>query len=384
MTAILTILLGVLFGAASPAMAATVLGDDEVSVSKNIDDDVYIFGGDVTVSGNIGGDLIVMGGSVRVTGKVEGDLMIAGGQITVDGPVGDTVRIGGGMIEINSTVKKDVLVASGTLTLGPKSAVGGDLVAGAGNVETKGSVRDDIRGSFGTAKLEGKTGGDVKVTVEQLTVAKSARIRGDLTYTSAQEARIDYDADVGGQVKRLKPPKPRGPSIGLILLDWFWSLMGMIATALVAAWIFPRTLTTTRDALVRRPGASIGVGFAILLLTPPAAVLLAIFTLGFALPVSLLAITAYVVGIYLAQVYAATALGSWIVSKAAGKEKWIGAGAVVGIVGLGLVRLIPFLGGLIGFLLIISGLGAMALALVDSRRKRDDKGATPEEPPVDA
>lgn len=368
---IISLVISSFFLFTTPVPAATVLGDDKVKVSRDISDDVYIFGGNITVSGDIHGDLIVGGGNIRVTGTIDGDLMAGGGQITIDGPVRETVRVGGGSITINGPVARDVLVGGGTVMLGADSVIGGDLLAGAGNLTAAGVIKDDIRGSLGAADIAGTVGGDINVTVDRLTVSDGALVKGDLTYTSERKAQISDGSRVAGAIKRRTPEEPRTLFPGSLfpgfqLLGWLWSLVGMILTALTIAWLFPATLEKTGEALFDRPGTSFGFGFAALFLTPIAAILLIVFTLGLALPISLLALTFYAVGIYLAQIYAAATVGTRALNSFSPENRWIGAGAIVGIVFFGVLRLVPFVGGFVTFVLILFGLGAISLACWES------------------
>ena len=75
---------------------------------------------------------------------------------------------------------------------------------------------------------------------------------------------------------------------------------------------------------------------------------------------ALIGFAIYVIAVYLAQIYAAAAIGSLILNRDG--EKWIGAGAALGIAVFSVIRLIPILGGLAAFFLILFGLGAMAIA----------------------
>ncbi len=348
---------------AAPVGAATIRANDEIVIDKDIDDDLYVFGGNLDISGDISGDLVAAGGNITVTGRVDGNIIASGGQIMIDGPVTGTVRIAGGSIIINDRVGRDVLAGAGTLTLGPDSRVGGDVIIGAGMFKAGGDIGDDVQGGLGSADFAGRVGGDIKISVDTLTIRDGARIQGDVTYKSDSDAKISNGSEIQGDIVRKPPPKQPTPPLFLRALDWLWSLVGMVLTALAIAWLFPGTLKSTKQALTERTGATIGLGAATLFLTPFAALLLIIFTVGLALPLALIALAVYVIAIYLGQIYAAAAIGNAVL-----KREGI-PGALLGIVGFGLLRLIPYVGGVITLTLIIIGLGAMSVACWSSWRQ---------------
>jgi len=363
---------------AVPAAAATIRGDDEVRIDKDISDDVYVFGGNLDISGDISGDLVAAGGNITVTGRVDGNIMATGGQITVNGPVTGTVRAGGGSIIINGRVGRDVLAGAGTLTLGPDSVVAGDLIAGVGLLRVDGVIGDDVRGDLGSADFAGEVGGDIRISVDTLTVLDSARVGGDIVYRSDRDADISTGAEVQGEIERKPAVKPAKPSPFLRLFYWLWSLIGMILTALAITWLFPDTFKSTKRALTEKTGATIGLGAVTLVLTPFAALLLIIFTIGLALPIALIALAVYTAAIYLGQIYAAAAIGNTLLKRENG------LGAVLGVIGFGILRLIPYLGGFVTLILIIVGLGAMSLACWGSWRRPPETTATQSEEPAPA
>ena len=365
-----------MFVLAAPAVAATIRGNDEVRIDKDISDDVYVFGGNLDISGDISGDLIVTGGNITVTGRVGGSIMAAGGQITVDGPVTGTIRATGGSIVINGRVGRDVLVGAGTLTLGPDSVVAGDLIAGTGLLRANGIIGDDVRGGLGSAEFAGKVGGNIKISVDDLTLLDGARIGGDIVYRSDRDADISTGAEVQGEIEKKPPLKPQKRSPAWGALGWLWSLVGMILTALVITWLFPSTLKSTKRALTERTGATFGLGAVTLLLTPIAALLLIIFTIGLALPIALIALTVYVIAIYVGQIYAAAAIGNVLLKRENG------VGAVLGVIGFGVLRLVPYLGGFVTLILIIIGLGIVSLACWESWRRPPESPAIQSKEPA--
>ncbi len=345
------------FSFAAAASAAKLLGGDNVELNEPINDDVYVSGGEVEINGTVRGDVVVVGGNLRIKGDVTKDLFVGGGAVIIDGNVGHTARVAGGSVNFSGNVKRDLLVAGGTIILSKNSVVGGDLLAGGGTFRGSGSIKGNVKGGFGNAEFGGPVGGSVDITVDRLTLTRTADLKHNLTYRSANRADIDSDAKIGGKVRRLKAPQARPDPAGRVLA-WLWSLASMLAVGLVLAWLFPQSLKLAREALTAQTWASLGIGFAALILVPVAVIMVMFTIVG--IPLALIVLGLYALAVYLSQIYAAGALGSMVLDR--GGERWVGAGVVVGIAAFSVVRIVPVLGGLVSFFLILFGLGSMIIA----------------------
>src|SRR5207244_3165647 len=96
-----------------------------------------------------------------------------------------------------------------------------------------------------------------------LTVAESAAVEGDLTYRSSDEANIDSQAKVSGDVKHLLPePKHNGaaapaqPTIAGKLLGRLKHAICVGLVGLLGLVMFPRWSTAWADTIRNRPIAT--------------------------------------------------------------------------------------------------------------------------------
>ena len=115
----------------------------------------------------------------------------------------------------------------------------------------------------------------------------------------------------------------------------------------------------------KKIGPAIGFGFLFFVATPIAAVILCITIVG--IGVAITGLLLWVIAIYAAQV----AVGSWLGETLLGAS--VGVGAAVGRLALGLailrvLRMLPYLGPWITWLVIFWGLGAIVLALYRKMR----------------
>jgi len=106
---------------------------------------------------------------------------------------------------------------------------------------------------------------------------------------------------------------------------------------------------------------SVGLGFAVLAGVPVAIIVTAITLVG--LPVSLMLLATYLFAIYLAKLWVGAFLGQMLLKPAgATKSDWL-LGLLVGLLILTIVGFIPYLGGLVRFVVVCLGLGAFAWQL---------------------
>jgi cytoskeletal protein CcmA (bactofilin family) len=326
----------------------------EVEIGRPVDGDLLVIGGNADVDAGVAGDLLAVGGQLRVAGDVGGSMIGAAGQMTVDGKVGRNLRVAGGRVE-----------------LGPRAVVGGNVSVGAGSLRLRGSVRGQVLAGGGRVMIDGPVGGDVVVAGGELDLGPNARIAGSLRYRSGRELRQDPQAQVAGGIERLPLPPGRekldearheagAAAAGLAGLLW---TLGLVVLAALWIGLLPQTCRQVTGTLRARPGASLLLGFALLVCVPVAVVLLLATLVG--VPAALVALALYLALLPLAYVVAAIGLGEsalrrWWPLRADRPMARVAAAAAVLVVlsGLGWV---PLLGALPGLLVLLAGLGAVAL-----------------------
>lgn len=331
--------------AAVPGLAAAETrsgGSVVVGEGETVDEDLTAFAGNVVVRGTVNGDLTVFAGNVVVTGTVTGDVEATGGNVRVNGDVG------GGLTG-----------AAGTLTVGPEAAIDGDVQFGAG-----------------TAVVRGEIAGDAAIGADDLTVGPTAAIGGDLEYDAGSFDRSP-DARIGGAVTRNEDlgqgefaPVPAVP-------NWIGALYGFLVNLLFGALlllVLPGFSGDVARRAIDRPLYMGGYGLLVLIAVPILLVLFAITIVG--IPITLLGALLFALAVWIAYLYGAFAVGAWLVSLADSRNPWLAL--VVGLLVVALVGLVPFLGGLVQFLVSLLGLGALAAALRAAWRGR--RGTSPRVP----
>ena len=114
-----------------------------------------------------------------------------------------------------------------------------------------------------------------------------------------------------------------------------------------------------------RPGLALLSGFIELVCIPVAALIFFITLIG--APLGLLALLLYFVLLLLGYVATSVALGDWALQRwkteAAARTAWRIGAAVLAVLVLALLGSVPWLGGLVAFVALLAGIGAIVLQL---------------------
>jgi len=356
--------------------ATTQDSGDIVDRRGNVSDDYYAAGGTVTIDANVNGDVIAAGGTVTVGNRVTQDVMVAGGTVTIRGRVDDDVRAAGGNVTIDATVGDDALASGGNVTLTSEATVGGNAMLAGGVINVNGTVNGDLKAAGGTVTINGTIHGNVDLESDQVSIAPGARIDGNLNYSSPTKGNINKDAVIRGKtsytVSEHYRPHPATRFLSVIT----FSVAGIV-------WLlfFPRFTSATTARMGSEFWKNIGLGFALLVATPVAFVLLMVSFVGIWVGLPLLAI--YLVALVLAYLLAAffvAETGSRLFHFDTGTRGRVMLALIVALALLAAIRFVPVLGGLVTFLLMLTALGASAFQLHDLYRG----GQNPVTPPAPA
>lgn len=304
-----------------------------IEASETVEDDVTAFGGTVIVRGTINGDLAAFAGNVFVDGEVNGNLEAFAGNV-----------------RINGTVTGDASTFGGNVFLEEDARVGGQLDAAGGNVV-----------------VEGEIGGDAQLGASTITVGQSAIIGGDLRYDG--ELDRAEGAQIAGEVRQDSSLGADEQFGGPLVPNWAGWLYGFLVNLVLGAvvlLVFPRFSTGLAERAASAPLRSGGVGLLAFVGIPIVSILLFISLVG--IPLGLIAILVFPILLWFGYVYGAFSVGAWLLSLADTENKWLAL--LAGLLLVSLVGFVPILGGLVQFLVLLLGLGALALALRDRYRGR--------------
>lgn len=243
--------------------------EDRLLIEGPVDRDTYAAHREVSVQSRIGGDLVAAGRRVTVDGNVAGDVIAAGQDIDIRGEVNDDVRAVGQHVRVSSPVAGHIVAAGQSVTIDQDI---GDWAWLAGSaVQVLGNVGSDLKIRAERITIDAEVAGDVEVVGDELGLGSNAVIRGDLRWRSDSEADISPGARIDGEL--IQEPAPG--LVDELKAGGKYSLpLNVIAAVVVLFLLFSRPLRASADRVASRPGRSLLLGFAVLLLTPLLAVLL--------------------------------------------------------------------------------------------------------------
>jgi cytoskeletal protein CcmA (bactofilin family) len=314
---VLSVLLVVLLAlAVLPGTAAAETrsgGSVVVGANETVDDDLDVFAGSIVVRGTVTGDLNAFGGSVRVVGTVEGNVSATAGTVTVarNGTVGGSLDAAAETVTVDGRVDGDVSAGAQTLRLGPSASVGGDVTY--------------------SGELDRADGATVAGTVSQ----------GD----------VDGGADAA-------PVLP-----GLLFGVYFLLVNAVLGVVLLAA--FPAFSRAVADRGIDAPLKSGGVGLAALVGIPVVLIALVITIVG--IPFTLLGVPIFLAFAWIGAIYGRYAIGTWLVDRLGRASRWLAFFS--GLLVVFVLTLLPVVGGLVELLVIVYGVGALTLSLVERYRR---------------
>ncbi len=363
MVAATAVLLGTPPVSAEQSDARSPLGDRAVlRAGQVVQGDYFAFGPQVEISGTVNGDLYAAGGEVIVDGVVNGDVIVAGAKIVLSGTIAQDARVVGAHVIVSGTIGRSATLGGIDVHLTEKATVRENLTAGGGSVQLSGTIGRDARVGAWHATFSNAVARDVIVAAESVRLTSKASVAGRLRYWGEVAPSIDQEAVVHGPITRR--PLPEGWSterarqglIGMRFLAAFISFLSTLVLGLILLRVCPQFVGQVTAAIRERPAPSLGWGLAASVVTPLVAISFVVTMV--LLPAGVILLALYGVAVYLARIFAITYAGQVLLRRQNDPASLVRP-FVVGLLVYSLLALVPVIGGLLTFLTVLSGLGAL-------------------------
>lgn len=287
-------------------------------------------------------------GSVIVRGTVTGDVSAAAGDVHIDGTVEGDVDVAAGNVRITGAVDGDVNAGAGNVHLEDGGTVGGTFQVGAGNVQ-----------------IDGRIDGNAIVGAETIQLGETASIGGSLRYDGslqgnrdAVEGEVIHDPTLGSGISPALEPIVSG-----VFAVYAFFLNLILGTILLA--LFPRFSDRVADRVATAPLRTGLIGLGVFVGIPLLLIALAITVVG--IPLSIAGAFLFIFVAWIALVYGRFAVGAWLLSLVGYENRWVAL--ILGLFLGSILGLIPFVGGILNFLIFLLGLGALSYGLYTHRRR---------------
>ena len=330
------------------------LAGESVRISANVADDVFAAGRDVTFDSATVKNAIVAGYDVELRSGNVSDMITAAANVKIAG-----------------TIEDDLVAAARSIRITSSGTIGGDVRFAAETVDMEGRVDGNMRAAAARITITGKISGKADLLAERIVIASGASIAGDLIYRSDAEPEIAEGASIEGKVRRIEIDKSNLTVIGFsilgigmfITLSW---TIAMLLLIIIVHVVFPNLMAAGAGQLQSNPWSSLGRGISRLMLLTIALTGL-LFASILAIPIGIALLLGIAVVWLLGLVTVSNYIGLLIRRrkkassniKLSGQIGWVMAGAIV----LGIITLVPFVGGTVAGLAIAGGFGATAAEL---------------------
>lgn len=329
-------------------------------------DDYYAAGETVNLDAQIEGDATVAGGDVLIGREIQGDLLAAGGTLKIRGSIGDDIRSAGGTVDVDAVIGDDLIASGGKVHVSADSLINGNAWLAGGDVQMAGTVKRDLIIGAGSILISGTVNGDVDLSGGDIKILEGARIEGNLHYNSPHPATIHSAAIIDGNVthSQVDWDDQSGAPGGLFFV------ITLTVAGIVLFLVFPGFTVSAAARAGSEPWKSLGIGLLLLLVTPLVTIILMGIVLGVWVGLALMLL--YFVALLTGFLIACFAVGDWgarLVNTVLSSKGRRILSLIIAIVVIGLLKLLPVIGGLLLFILLLLGMGAGFLQLRHAYRQ---------------
>ena len=353
-------------GVTQPAQAFEAHRESlRIESGERVEESVVAWGDRVDVDGVIDGDLVAATERVTVRGEVTGSLYVFTRELEVTGKVGGGVHVLGERARVEGSVENSIFAFAEEFTMAATGRAARDVNLFADSSVLDGEVARDLNAVGDRLDLRGRVGRNVHGhRIRELELRDGARVEGDVIVSleDDREVRPSPGAFVGGEFRAEPSERLREHylqhyrSWRFYLLNALWIaaafVFGLVAYQLAPS-LFRGEVVTGAD-LAR----TLGLGVVALVITPLAMLAAALTVVGLPLAVALL--FAYLVTLYLADLVVAAWVGRLLLPPPDEGTLAFGRSLGAGLLLVGGVSMVPFLGPAVGLVVMLLGLGLIS------------------------
>ena len=320
-----------------------------------------------TLSGEIDASAFVAGTDPINSADVKGILFEAGNTVNAGGS-GEYAFVAGNVVTFSATVLRDAFIAGRSVSFTGDCAR--DLAAAADTLDIRGSIGRDLAAGGKSVSLSGHVGGNVYLSAEQISIANDAEIGGTLRYNSNAKISAPDEllarAEVYTEEQSDSSAVTQAPSasIGSRIKSKLFSFIGLLLIAYFLLWLTPlweKLDGEYTDKSFGNYAKSFGIGFAVLVGLPVAAILLMITGVG--LRPAFVLLLVYIAALAASRVVLGFFLGALLWRKALKKARNYWVELAIGLLLLTVLSVIPYISFVVGLVAVSLGLGVFTRLL---------------------
>ena len=321
------------------------------------------------------------------------DVYLMGDNVTIDYVVDGNLFVMADTVTINSKIGGDAFIMAKTINVGDQAYIFSNLFAMADSIDIKGVVYDvyalaqnftvsngyiyrDAKLCCNTININGTIGRNAFVSCSNINFNTDENdkgiIYGDLTYSTPSELSFDSNI-VNGTVTYKAPKVSHEKSIREIVASYISDLGAFLAFViiiwLVCLWVTPKFLDDTNKFVGKKTLNVLGTGLLTLIAVPIACIILLLLQLTAG--ISLLTVAIYILALIVAKSIFTIVANNYLCSKLnINKNTGIFGMLIVSGVIVWVISELPYVGGIVSFIISVLGLGVLVSAILPEKAKK--------------
>lgn len=324
-----------------------------------------------------GKSLLLAGNNLTTSADVKnGLLLVAGNNLYLENNA-EYGFIFGNIIKFAGTTQRDFYAAGNSITLSRDAKIGRDVFVASGELRVETDLAGDLSVTADRIIIDDgiEIKGNVNIDADTIEVGDGVKIGGKLVYNDNARTNgidgIDY-----GELETYHLEEVSAEArFAAAFYSKFLSIAGLfLVMALMIALYSGLHDKVQTETSAGHFATNLAIGLGALIIVPVVAVFA--FLTVVAAPLGVLALLAYFVALYLAQGFTGLWLGHLIIEKLFKLKGNAFIEALIGIIVLGLLALVPFVGVVTGFLSMALGLGLIVSCIKPSKADKASKKLT--------
>lgn len=321
------------------------------------------------------------------------DVYLMGDNVTIDYVVDGNLFVMADTVTINSKIGGDAFIMAKTINVGDQAYIFSNLFAMANSIDIKGVVYDvyalaqnftvsngyiyrDAKLCCNTININGVIGRNAFVSCSNINFNTDENdkgiIYGDLTYSTPSELSFDKNI-VNGNVTYKSPKVSPEKSVREIVASYISDLGAFLAFViiiwLVCLWLAPKFLNDTNKFVGKKTLNVLGTGLLTLIVLPIACIILLLLQLTAG--ISLLTVAIYILALIVAKSIFTIVANNYLCSKLnINKNTGIFGMLIVSGVIVWVISELPYVGGIVSFIISVLGLGVLVSAILPKKAKK--------------
>jgi len=305
-----------------------------------------------------GRNFLLAGNNLKSDTDVQsGLLLVAGNNLQLENQ-SEYGFLFGNIIKFAGSTERDLYIAGNDVILTSDAAIGRDVFVASSELRVETDLSGDLSVTADRVVIDDgiMIDGNVNISADTIIFGKDVMIGGKLVYNDSAKASGSDQVTYGDlEVYHIQEVSAEA-KLAAAFYSKFLSIAGLFLAMAVILAVYSKLHTKIEaESTPGRFGTNLAVGLGALIVVPVVAIF-AMLTVV-AAPLSIVALLIYGICVYLAQGFTGLWLGHVILEKMFKTRGNAFIEALLGIIILGLLALVPIVGGITGFISLALGLG---------------------------